>query len=123
VSDGVSTRPTPGPGTPGPDSEPGDQEPAAVIYAPSNGRNVSGNVQILGRAAVENFSQYTLEYGAGPNPDQWFNIITVPLERELGVLGIWDVSGLEPGGYTLRLVVRNQEGQEFVTTVVVSVGD
>src|SRR5690606_3770893 len=62
VSDGVSTRPTPGPGTPGPGSGPDDQELPAVIYAPSNGRNVSGNVQVLGRAAVEDFAQYTLEY-------------------------------------------------------------
>jgi hypothetical protein len=94
-----------------------------VIYAPSNGRSVSGTVQVLGRAAVDDFEQYILEYGEGPSPGEWVNIITAPVERELGILGVWNTSGLDPGGYTLRLTVVDEDGQTYVSSVVVSVGN
>ena len=100
----------------------GSPESPAGIFAPSDGRTVNGSVQILGRAAVRDFVEYRLEYGQGNAPDQWVNIITVPFERELGVLGIWDTTNLEPGGYTIRLVVLDEDGEEYEATVVVSVG-
>jgi hypothetical protein len=111
-----------GSGTVGGGSAGSPQSPAG-IFAPTVGRTVSGNVQVLGRAAVDDFREYRLEYGVGPNPDQWLNIITVPLERELGVLGVWNTSDLPPGEYTLRLVVLDEKGTEYVATVVVTVED
>ena len=99
----------------------GTPDSPAGIFSPSNGRNISGTIQILGRAAVEDFKEYRLEYGAGLEPEVWINIITVPLERELGVLGVWDTTDLEPGGYTLRLVVTDEDGEEYEATVAVSV--
>jgi membrane peptidoglycan carboxypeptidase len=105
------------------DGQPGSDNNtnAAQIINPSNGKTVKGSVQILGRAAVDDFKQYKLEFGEGPNPDSWTTIITVPLERELGVLGVWDTSNLESGGYTVRLTVTDKDGKDYVSTVVVSV--
>ena len=111
-----------GGGTVGGGSAGSPDEPAG-IFSPTDGRTVDGTVQVLGRAAVDDFEQYTLEYGLGPDPDEWINIITVPLERELGVLGIWDTTNLEPGGYTLRLVVTDEDGEEYIASVVVSIDE
>jgi hypothetical protein len=103
------------------DSQQGSSDAKVAIVNPSNGKTVKGSVQILGRAAVDGFKQYKLEFGEGPNPDSWTTIITVPLARELGVLGVWDTSNLEPGGYTLRLTVTDKDDKDYVSTVVVSV--
>ncbi len=113
-----NTGPTGGTGSTG---SAGSVDAGAAILSPSNGRTVSGSAQILGSASVENFDQYTLEYGFGPNPSEWTNIITVPLERKLGVLGVWDTTALPPGGYTIRLVVTDKDGKAYVSTVIVSV--
>ena len=110
-----------GSGTVGGGSAGTPQSPAA-IFSPANGRQVAGTEQILGRASVQDFASYRLEYGEGANPQTWTNIITTPVERELGVLGVWDTTNLKPGGYTLRLVVTNKKGEEFMATVIVSVG-
>ena len=117
VSDGVGPTTTPG-GQPG-----STDQQVAQIFSPSNGKTVRGSVQVLGKATGDNFKQYTLEYGEGPNPAQWTPIITVPLKRDLGVLGVWDTSNLPAGGYTLRLVVTDKDGKENVSTVIVSVSN
>lgn len=119
VSDNQGTVPDGAPGI----IDPGTIDSPAAIFSPANGRSVSGTVQILGRAQVDNFAQYRLEYAIGANTDQWINIITVPVARNLGVLGVWETEGLPPGGYTLRLVVIDRSGAEYVSTIIVSIDD
>ena len=102
----------------------GDPDAPAIIYTPSNGDEViRGIVQISGRAAVDDFEEYRLDYGTGANPIEWTNIVTVPFEREIGVLGIWDTTNLEPGVYAIRLIVIDEDGEESIASVVVSVDD
>jgi hypothetical protein len=99
----------------------GTPDSPAGIFAPTADREVSGTVQILGRATVENFKEYRLEYGPGSDPQDWTNIITVPFDRELGILGVWNTTELEPGEYTLRLVVVDDDKKEYEARVLVKV--
>jgi membrane peptidoglycan carboxypeptidase len=99
----------------------GTPDSPAGIFAPTADREVSGTVQILGRATVENFKEYRLEYGPGSDPQDWTNIINVPFDRELGILGVWNTTELEPGEYTLRLVVVDDDKKEYEARVLVKV--
>ncbi|MEO0226088.1 MAG: FlgD immunoglobulin-like domain containing protein, partial [candidate division WOR-3 bacterium] len=57
------------------------------------------------------FHYYRLLYGPGQNPSQWFQIGTIhytPIEND--TLERWNTFGLTVGWYTLRLIVRNTNG-------------
>jgi len=108
-------------GTSGSTGNPGTPDSPAAIYSPGAGNGVSGTVQIIGRAASDNFDGYRLEFGKGANPSSWTRIGTGDRQQNGGQLGVWDVSQLESGQYTLRLVVEDGERADSVATVVVMV--
>jgi hypothetical protein len=64
---------------------------------------------------------FTLEVGAGADPQAW-----QPVSRGIGgeesrLLGVWQADTFEPGEYTLRLRVVTPEGLPVEATQVVRV--
>ncbi|MCM8792560.1 MAG: FG-GAP-like repeat-containing protein [Candidatus Omnitrophica bacterium] len=84
-----------------------DRIPLVKISSPSSGDVISGLVEIYGTATGPKFKSYTLEYGKGTMPTQWFKIKESTSSVEDGLLGTWDVNRLPYGIYTLRLIVQD----------------
>lgn len=72
------------------------------IDNPSPFAIVQGSLDISGFARGSDFEEYTLEYGAGKNPDEWTTINSSVFPLHGGTLGSWDTGDLN-GVYTLRL--------------------
>ncbi|MBI3762241.1 MAG: transglycosylase domain-containing protein [Chloroflexi bacterium] len=95
----------------------------AIVASPAPFAYVSNTVSIVGTAKVpdDNFSLFRLQYGAGLNPSQWFQIGGDRGDQvENGELGQWDTSALA-GLYTLQLVVVRKDQSFAVATVQVTV--
>ncbi len=107
-------RPAPPPITPTPApppvKPPACPNPVARLLEPGDGAVVKGVVTVKGSAAIPNFQYYKLEFGPGDNPRQWSFIMSGKTPVPNGVLGQWNVAGLPPGRYTLRLVVVDVTG-------------
>ncbi len=84
--------------------------PGAVITSPGVNAVVKGVVEIRGTASIPNFQFYKLEFGIGPNPQNWSFILSGNAPVVGGTLGVWDTSPLPPGEYRLRLVVVDITG-------------
>ncbi|MBV9896931.1 MAG: PBP1A family penicillin-binding protein [Chloroflexi bacterium] len=98
-------------------------ERIAIITSPgpSDHLMVGQTLQIVGSAYIDDFSSYTLDFGAGDNPGDWTPITdqrTQAVDRAL--LGVWNTSGLSPGRYRLRLRAVDSFGnaQESAPMVV-----
>lgn len=84
-----------------------------AISSPSDTDKVSSTstVTVMGflkPATSETFQSYTLEYGVSSAPASWTPIATQTTATTDGTeipLGIWDISSLSDGVYTLRLTV------------------
>lgn len=76
---------------------------------PVNGDLVTGAITLTGTANIPNFGFYTYEI-ARPGDTVWLPVQVgrQPVVRD--VLGTWDTSALEPGDYSLRLVVTDNLG-------------
>lgn len=106
------------PGKPAPKPEP-EPRPAACprevqIVQPGEGATVSGVVQIVGSAKIDDFQFYKLEYAMGHTPlESAFHSIndvyTTPAWDT--VLGTWYVGNMPDGAYTLRLTAVDNRGQ------------
>ncbi len=72
------------------------------ITSPIQNAMISKNTQISGIADGDEFIAYTLDYGIGNNPDEWYRIAFSNNPVTDGILGIWDTDGLN-GRYTLKL--------------------
>jgi len=93
----------------------------AVITSPAWNASIAGNVAVVGRAASANFEWYRLEYGAGASPSEWIVITQGNAPVTDAALGSWDTTGLTPGQYTLRLVVKDKSRGELVSLATVTV--
>jgi hypothetical protein len=77
------------------------------------------SVDIRGVAAGPNFASYKLEVGAGTLPTSWTQIwtsttsVSPTQDSPDGLLYSWNYSALTDGDYTLRLSVRNAQGQTY----------
>lgn len=97
----------------------------ARIDSPLAESNVSGAIEIRGRAQTTDpsrFSFYRLYYGAGRAPSVLRpigNSSDQPVES--GVLGRWDTSTLLVGEYTIQLSVYDKSGATTTVSVVVNV--
>jgi hypothetical protein len=81
----------------------------AQVTSPAQFSYVRGKVQVMGTAAGENCSSYSLQLGHGINPERWLTVsgpATTPVED--GLLGEIDTSGME-GLYIVRLLVVQQD--------------
>ncbi|MBN1563305.1 MAG: transglycosylase domain-containing protein [Anaerolineae bacterium] len=94
--------------------------PVAII-SPQFLEDVRGTVAVRGNATDENFAYYRLDYGAGTQPDVWFQLGEPQTEqgRDM-ILGRWDTTALSDGAvYTLRLTMIRTDNT--LATVPVSV--
>ena len=84
---------------------------------------VGQTLQIVGSAYIDDFSNYTLDFGPGDNPSTWTPITDQrPQAVDRALLGVWDTTGLSPGRYRVRLRVfdsflNTQESTPLIVTV------
>jgi hypothetical protein len=96
--------------------------PGVSIDRPAANTSVDGLVAITGSADTPGFRAYRLEYGEGSSPGDWTTIERSAEPVTDGVLGMLDTSELEPGIYSIRLVVQDSVRGILLDTVTVQVG-
>jgi membrane peptidoglycan carboxypeptidase len=93
--------------------------PQVMITSPEIFSDVHGQVTFQGSAAGENFDRYSLQVGAGLNPEQWILVAQdVRKQVQNGILGVWDTRGLS-GLYAVQLqVIRQNQIVDLYTTEI-----
>jgi len=89
------------------------------LTRPAHNRGVTGQspIPIVGTALDPAFDHYALYYAEGTDNldqrrDPWVEIVSpVPRQRLRDTLGVWDLTELEEGEYTLRLVTTLRDGR------------
>ena len=95
----------------------------AEIQAPGAETPVSGTVQVVGSAMMDDFNHLDLEVGAGASPSVWTKITDRRTEGvDKALLGVWNTAGFPAGRYTLRLTVYDSFGNAINDTSPVTVG-
>lgn len=98
--------------------------PAVLIESPKPGELLLGSVQVRGRASDQNgLKEYALEYGSSQSAAEWVAVQWSPSGAGDGLLGVWDLSGVAPGAYILRLRAADRAGNEAVAAVPVVVAE
>jgi hypothetical protein len=98
--------------------------PAVLIESPKPGELLLGSVQVRGRASDQNgLKEYALEYGSSQSAAEWVAVQWSPSGAGDGLLGVWDLSGVAPGAYILRLRAADRAGNEAVASVPVVVAE
>jgi hypothetical protein len=100
-------------------------ERVALIMSPGpSDRIVVGQtLQVVGSAYIDDFSNYTLDFGAGDNPSNWTAITDQRAQAvDKALLGVWNTTGLQPGRYRLRLrafdsFLNTQESAPLIVTL------
>ncbi|HID56569.1 TPA: hypothetical protein EYP37_08570 [Candidatus Poribacteria bacterium] len=83
----------------------------ARIISPENYSGFDDSVTVIGTAGGYRFDSYQLLYGVGKTPEKWRAITpNIGMTVESDRLGVWDVSHLREGPYTLRLEVNRPMG-------------
>lgn len=88
-----------------------------VITSPQPGESVSKIVEITGTVNVPNFGFYKYEV-AQQGSENWATIAASRDAKRNQPLGAWDTSTLTPGDYQLRLIVTDNEGQEYPPCII-----
>ena len=96
----------------------GCQNPRATVTKPRPGDALSGVVQILGSADIDNFAFYKLEYRSLEGDSPWRAISAWDQPVTAGTLGEWDTSLVLAGDYAFRLVVTDTGGNAPLPCVV-----
>jgi 1A family penicillin-binding protein len=101
--------------TPAPEQGPSE----LAITSPGEGATVGGVVPVFGSASVPGFASFELQYGISHDPGAFSLPIAGPFGAPLvnGQLGTWDTTQLENGPHTLRVLVRDQRGQQYEARV------
>ncbi|MBN2555433.1 MAG: hypothetical protein JXA97_05790 [Anaerolineales bacterium] len=90
--------------------------PDAIITWPLDGAQLSGVVEILGTANIDNFAFYKIEYRSIAGEGTWraimagTNLVCEDFCEVEELLGTWDTSLVSPAEYALRLVVSDTSG-------------
>jgi len=71
----------------------------------------------MGTVNIDNFGFYKYEYTEPGNPI-WKTIAGNSEEKNDEQIGIWNTSQLVPGDYLLRLVVLDNENNEYPACVI-----
>lgn len=90
---------------------------AIMITSPSPGQDVNGVVDLFGVVDVNDLGFYKIEYSSA-GLDNW---ATFYAGREISAdqpIGVWDTSQLPSGDYQVRLVVTDNQGQDFPPCVI-----
>jgi len=80
-----------------------------MITYPENNATVSGIIEIEGTVNIPDFGFYKFEISS-LNSDSWLTIQAGDSPKIDEMLGFWDTTQLEPGNYSLRLVVIDNQG-------------
>lgn len=88
-----------------------------MISSPQDGAQVSGEIELIGTADIPNFGFYKYEI-ARPGETIWLPIQVGEDVRRDEELGIWDTSTLDPGDYSLRLVVTDNQGNSLLPCMI-----
>ncbi len=94
----------------------------ARLVQPGVNQTVSGNVQVVGTAAADQFAYYKLEFKPVGAPGEPTFILSRTQAVVDGPLGAWNVSGLPAGAYILYLRTIDVTGNYGECTVQVQVG-
>jgi hypothetical protein len=95
----------------------------AKIDGPPAEGPVTGTVQVVGSAMMDDFHHLDLEVGAGPNPTVWTKITNARTEGvDRALLGVWNTASFPAGRYTLRLSVYDSVGNVIQSASPVMVG-
>ncbi len=87
--------------------------PKVRIESPMTDAGIAQNsVVVLGLAASLFLQSYSLYYGVGQNPSQWFEIQPLtPRQVISDTIAVWNTQGLADTSYILRLVVTERSGK------------
>ena len=102
--------------------------PTAVISSPTDGSTLFDLIEIQGTADDPNFVDYTVEYGEGATPVEWFVIGSVGTSTIVdALLESWVTNETEtdtiyyPNGlYTLRLTVLDEGGNTTIHSIAIT---
>jgi hypothetical protein len=94
----------------------------------TSGKIYGFEVDIIGTASAMNLIRYTLYYKPGwdlyfsddSDDDSWIKLVESKDEKKNDTLGVWDISRLADGNYTLKLVVESQD-QETQDRVLINI--
>ncbi|MBW8012227.1 MAG: hypothetical protein FVQ83_13490 [Chloroflexi bacterium] len=92
---------------------PNDCDPESVnITSPDFGETISGEVEVIGTADIENFGHFKIEF-APADAEMWLPIVVgrSPVSESF-LVEVWDTSNLEAGEYVLQLVVVDNSVEE-----------
>jgi hypothetical protein len=84
---------------------------------PEPASEIGGVVQLLGIINVENFGFYKYEY-TEPGNAFWKTIAGNNKIGTEGEIGLWNTSQIVPGDYLLRLVVLDNDNNEYPACIV-----
>jgi hypothetical protein len=87
------------------------------IISPEPASEVSDVVRLIGTVNIDNFGFFKYEYTEPGNPI-WKTIAGNNEEKFEEQLGLWNTSQLVPGDYLLRLVVLDNENNEYPACVI-----
>lgn len=92
--------------------------PDQIIWLyPAPGEVLRGTVTLRGTIRVENFGFYKYEY-APAGSDAWSTVKAGRVSGQDIEIGDWNTSLLVPGEYLLRLVVTDNDGQEYPPCII-----
>ncbi len=93
---------------------------AAIQWPSTNAGLATDTIAIVGTAMSAHFQGYTLEYGVGTNPENWYPIVTKATRQVVNdTLAVWSAASLPDTVYALRLRVHQYWAAERVATVTV----
>jgi hypothetical protein len=87
------------------------------ITSPKPGDTLKGSIDLTGSANIPNFGFYKYEF-APLGSDTWATIVADNKIVQDGKLGNWDTSAITPGDYQLRLVVSDNQGNNFPACII-----
>jgi hypothetical protein len=115
-----NTTPTPDNGD---DDDNGENFLALALTSPAEASPISGIVSIGGSASSSDFQSYRLEFRSESQPGDWLLISQSSNPIEEGVLGRWNTFALQPGLYTVRLILVDERQGEVSTQLQLLVVD
>lgn len=87
------------------------------ITSPEPATEVQDVVRLMGTVDIDNFGFFKYEYTEPGNPI-WRTIAGDNEEKVEEQLGLWNTSQLVPGDYLIRLVVLDNDNNEFPACVI-----
>ncbi|MEY9867603.1 RHS repeat-associated protein [Peribacillus sp. B2I2] len=91
--------------------------PTAKLTFPVTLDYLNGITEINGSATDnDDMDEYVLSYGKGESPQAWTEIAKKSDDIKDGILGKWDVTGMEAGLYTIQLNVRDKASNTSIAT-------